>query len=267
MQIGWTNPRDWGLFTGGDGVKTDDTIPNNLGELLEPMGFMRPSIGHDLSQELRSRLIAGVDKDPDWDDNGIDFSILLPSTNLQALEIIEHFASENCSGQERAHRLCQEVKRHVDAFHVLASDRGRASPTRDHEWNIFGGDEKYQEDLSTLKATSRAMFLSRLSAIASKSISHAFAAPLIVRDQQGNIPYSKHVSFSVYVLSNPSRVGDRGQEPKTRFNIEQLQAEGMQVKLPGQHFSFSTIRVGLQNNVGLSAALAMSMPHKVPLLE
>lgn len=278
---------DWGPYVGGEGLKTSYSLPLVLRYFQGgPVTRTYDEQGEDhLSSKLDDEIDKMVDK-VHKDQKEIDreeasrkaaegdnvvkkIATEVPEdTWLRAeLDVYESFANEHCKGVRNPPQICTELQERVVDLVDEIMDRKitTISTFRQHAWDIFGTkEEKMTEEVASREGRLKDLFLAHLSAVISKAIRHVFLPPSLAWQQQPGasydmgLHYSKTVTFTIYMISDPSRKTHWWTSQK-EFDVEALKSEILGMKLTSQTFKFNVKKMRLLDDPALSGALSMSV--------
>lgn len=267
--------QDWGPYVGGDGIKTYDSLPQvakyfKTGELnkQEERGLANLLTAkletmsddvikkHGARENVARHEAAGMKVE----DKNIPDDVWLAAE----LDVYEAFALEHCKGKKRPPAICSDIEDYIDnTIEQMPEDTDPGAFRRDHAWDIFGGGEELTAEIASEESRTRDLFMAHLSSVMSRAVRHVFLPPSMVWHQHEyatdmSLPYSKHVAFTLYLISDPVRKTSWG-SPHVEFDAARYKAELKRMLLPSQKSSFATARLTLLDNPGLSSAVSMAM--------
>lgn len=266
--------QDWGPYLGGDGIKTYDSLPQVAKYFKTDKSVHEDrELANKLAQSLEtmSDEVAKKHRTPSNAVHDVTAGIAVENKNIPEdvwlsaeLDVYEAFALEHCKGKRKPPPLCSQIEDYIDdVIDQMSHEIDPAKFHREHAWDIFGGGEELTAEIASEESRTKDLFMAHLSSVMSRAVRHVFIPPSMAWQQNESLtdmslPYSKHVAFTLYLISDPVRKTKWG-SPNTEFDVARYKSEVKRMMLPSQKSSFSVSRLTLLDNPGLSTAVSMSM--------
>lgn len=279
---------DWGPYVGGDGLKTSHSLPlvlryfhggpftkvthddqthNHLSEKLDDqIDKMVEKVHKDQKAVDRENAAQNVAQEADTSQYKMATEVPMDTWLRSELDVYEVFAHEHCNGIENPPQICSELEERVRELVEEIQDKKITNINlfRQHGWSIFGQKEEMTEEIASHEGRLKDLFLAHLSAVISKGIRHVFLPPSLAWQQHPGamydmgLPYSKIVTFNIYMVSDPSRKTSWW-NAQSEFDVATLKSEIMAMKMNSQVFKFNIKKIRLLDDPAFSGAVSMSV--------
>lgn len=249
-------PFSWGPSVGGEGVRTEQSLPN-VEKTIGAVAEISEDEAEDRLQEAIQEKFAVFSEN---DHHAIDIL-------LAEIDIYELFAFKHCRGRKVKLALCEELdermndlKNELQAFDSEEYDESHKKKAIDalkrmENWNLFS--DTYEEFQNYTVA--RDTFLSHLGATLWGSLRHIISPSLA----DGAFHYYEKISFQL-VFVTQEKVSHIKKLP---IDLESLEHGLSSLVLPSQHVQFSQHMLPLSEDPALAMAFSVARrAAAVPLL-
>ncbi|EPS63606.1 hypothetical protein M569_11178, partial [Genlisea aurea] len=251
-------PFSWGPSVGGEGVRTDKSLPN----VENTIGSVQEISEDEAEERLQEAIHEKFSVFSNNDHHPIDVL-------LAEIDVYELFAFKHCKGRKVKLALCEELdERMLDLKVELQSyeheqyeggkHKGKAIEAlkRMESWNLFGGSVREDSQNYTV---ARDTFLSHLGATLWGSLRHVISPSLA----DGAFHYYEKVSFQLFFITQ-EKVRHIKQLP---LDLKSLTGGLSSVVLPTQKVQFSSDLLPLSEDPALAMAFSVARrAAAVPLL-
>eukprot|EP00850_Spirogloea_muscicola_P002609 SM000010S04247 [mRNA] locus=s10:531434:539424:+ [translate_table: standard] len=251
-------PFTWGPRVGGQGFRTEDTLPNVEKYFREHKGGL--GVGDDdLEKELET--MAEERFRHVEESQGHEVEMLLAE-----LDIYELFARKHCRDRVRSVPLCEELQErvesmrdelesYVDSVSMSKSSYALAGLARLDNWqSMVAGDHSAKVNVSRAWD----MFLAEVGAVLSSAMRHVITPSLM----DGEYHLYDRVDFHLYLISRQSATSNT-QMP---FDVQTFNREVRKLAQPNQKFDFTSHRLSIADDPAIAMAYAGALRTSVVLV-
>ncbi|KAI4380228.1 hypothetical protein MLD38_006443 [Melastoma candidum] len=240
-------PFSWGPAVGGEGVRTDSSLPNVTKTIGGVAGMSEDEAEDHLQEVIQERFSVFGDNDH----QAIDIL-------LAEIDIYELFAFKHCKGRKVKLALCEELdermrdlKSELQSFEGEENDevhRGKAREalTRMESWNLFTNDHEDFQNYTVAHDT----FLAHLGTTLMGSMRHIISPSTA----DGSFHYYEKVSFQLFFVTQ-EKVRDIKHLP---LDLTALMEGLSSLLLPFQTTSFSQHMLLLSEDPAVAMAFSVA---------